>query len=289
MENNRQKTLSIAGVIIIALLMIGMVFLSVSNSKRKKSLNSEKQTSEKLLSEKLSVEKELARLQTEYGTIRQKSEANQKLLDETNLKIADYEKRINSITNENRSARANKKELEELRRIKAELERESAMLKLDRDKLTAQNQDLQNSLAAKDAEKTMLNQQLESIKIQNADNFMVTATRGKKTEKLVILASRTKKLNMSFEVPGNLTEALSFRIVTPAGVTINSDDKAISWYVMQDARNFTASLSAVTGEFEQSRQVVLNYTSKGKLAKGEYKIQILSDGKNIGNCRIMLR
>jgi len=46
---------------------------------------------------------------------------------------------------------------------------------------------------------------------------------------------------------------------------------------------------SVIAEFEQSRQVVLNYASKERLAKGEYRIQILSNGNNIGNCRIMLR
>jgi hypothetical protein len=78
-------------------------------------------------------------------------------------------------------------------------------------------------------------------------------------------------------------------LTTPSGTTINPDDKSLTWTFPQDSRNFTASLSTITGEFEQSRQVVLNYLPKGKLAKGEYKIQIYSGDKNIGNCRIVLK
>ena len=289
MENNRQKTVTYVGAIVIALLLIGMVFTTVKISKGKKNLNAEKQASEKLLSEKLSVKKDLDKLQTDFSTLKQKSDANAKLLAETNIKIADNEKKINSLTGENRSLRAIKKELAELNKVKADLEKESNQLKSDYDKLLAQNRDLQNSLSTVEAEKNNLSLQLEKAQIVNTDNFLVTATRGKKAEKFVIKASRTKKLNMAFEVPQSLTNAISFKIVTPSGSIINSEDKALTWTFPLDSRNFTASLSTVTGEFEQSRQVVLNYVPKGKLLKGEYKIQILSDGNNIGNCRIMLK
>jgi len=289
MENNRQKTVTYVGAIVIALLLIGMVFTTVSITKGKRNLNAEKQTSEKLLSEKLFVKKDLDKLQTDFSTLKQKSDANAKLLAETNIKIADNEKRINSLTGENKSLRANKKELAELKKTKAELEKESSQLKSDYDKLMAQNRDLQNSLSSLETEKKNLVLQLETAQKVNTDNFLVTATRGKKAERIVIRASRAKKLNMTFEVPQSLTEAISFKIVTPSGTTINQDDKSLTWTFPLDSRNFTASLSTVTGEFEQSRQVVLNYVPKGKLAKGEYKIQILCDGNNIGNCRIMLK
>jgi myosin heavy subunit len=289
MENNRQNTVTYVGAIVIALLLIGMVITTVSISKGKKNLNAEKQTSEKLLSEKLSVVKELTKLQTDFSALRQKSDANTKMLAETNIKIADSEKIINSLSGENRSLRANRKELDELKKTKADLEKESNQLKSDYDKLVAQNRDLQNSLSTMKTEKNNLMSQLEKAQNINTDNFLVTAIRGKKAERFVIKASRTKKLNMAFEIPQSLTDAISFKIVTPSGTTINPDDNTLAWTFPLDTRNFTASLSTVAGEFEQSRQVVLNYVPKGKLAKGEYKIQVLCDGINIGNCRIMLK
>jgi len=289
MENKRQKVVTYVGASVIALLLLGIFFTVGSNKKNKRNLNNEKLTSEKLLSEKLSVDKELAKQQADFSALRQKSDANSKLLAETNIKIAESEKKINSLSGENRSLRANRKELEELKKTKADLEKESSQLKSDYDKLMAQNKDLQNFLSSLETEKKNLALQLENAQKVNTDNFLVTATRGKKAEKFVVKASRVKKLNMAFEVPQSLTDAISFKIVTPSGTTINPDDKSLTWTFPLDSRNFTASLSPATGEFEQSRQVVLNYVPKGKLAKGEYKIQILCDGNNIGNCRIMLK
>lgn len=289
MEGKKQKVVTYVGASVIALLLIGIFFTVGSNLKNKRNLNAEKLASEKLLSEKLTVEKELIKLKADFSALKQKSDANTKLLAETNMKIADNEKKINSLTGENRSLKTNKKALSELQKVKADLEKESSQLKSDYDRLLVQSKDLQNSLSSLEAEKKNLVLQVEKAQLYNTDNFLVTATRGKKTEKIVICASRAKKLNMTFEVPQSLTEAISFKIVTPSGATINPDDKALTWSFPQDSRNFTASLSTVTGEFEQSRQVVLSYASKAKLTKGEYKIQILCNGNNIGNCRIMLK
>ncbi len=94
---------------------------------------------------------------------------------------------------------------------------------------------------------------------------------------------------MAFEVTQTLVETLSFKIITPAGSTINPDDKAMAWCFLYSNRNLTSSLSPITGEYEQSKQVVLTYAPKVKLIKGEYKIQILSGENNIGNCRVKLK
>lgn len=289
METNNQKTTTYVLIGVIALLVLGLFLTIGSNVKNKKYLRAEKLTSSTNLSEKQKVEGNLEKLKADLSELQKQYDANNKLLSESALKITDNEKRINSLSGQNRSLAASKKELEELKKIKDELEKEYSNLKTDNDRLLSQSRDLQNSLKALETEKNDLSTQLEKVKMYNTDNFLVTATKGKKKEKIVVFASRAKKLNMTFEVPQNLTEKISFKIVTPSGNTINPDDKSISWYFPLDSRNFTASLSGVSGEFEKSRQVVLNYASPGKLVKGEYKIQIFSNGSNIGNCRFMLR
>jgi len=289
MEDNRQKVLIYTGVAVIGLLLIGIFFSIGANNKNKKNLDSEKLASEKLLSEKLSVEKELAKVQADFSTLRLQSDSNSKMLAETNARISAQEKKINSLSGENRSLRASRNELDVLKKTKADLEKEALRLNSEYDKLLTQNQNLQKSLSSIEAEKKALTLQLENIIKANTDNFLITATRGKKTEKIVIKASRSKKLNITFEVPQNLTDAISFKLVTPAGTTIDPEDKSLSWIFPMDSRNYTASLSSVTGEFEQSRQVILSYVPKVKLVKGEYKIQVLASGNVIGNCRIALK
>ena len=121
------------------------------------------------------------------------------------------------------------------------------------------------------------------------DNIELYGSRGNKKDKLTIYAGRTKKLNLNFEVPQNLTEAISFKIVTPTGTTITPEDKSLSWVTEPYSHNLTASLSSGPGDFGVPRKVVLTYNAKEKLTSGEYKIQILSADKIIGNCRIKLR
>ncbi len=291
MEENREqnKVVTYIGAAIIVLLLIGLVIAVSSNLKNKKNLNAEKLNSEKLLSEKLQVEKELEGVKADFTSLQQKNDANEKLLAETNKKIGENQRKINSLAGENRTLRESKKELEDLQKVKAEIEKESNQLKSDYDKLLTKSNDLQSSLAAMEAKNNKLTAQLDSANLYKADNYLVTATRGKKKEKIVICASRTKKLNVTFDVPNNLTETISFKIVTPSGSTINPDNKSLSWYFVPDSKNYTASLSAIPGLIEASKQVVLTYAATEKLVKGEYKIEILCKGIDIGNCRVQLK
>lgn len=288
-ENMNQRTATYVLGAAIAILLIGLILAIGSNVKNKKNLASEKLATEKYLSERSAIEKDLTKLKSDLSALQEKSDSNGRLLSESALRLDENLKRINALSGENRSLRSNKTELADLKKTKSELEMEFSRLKSENDKLLAKSNDLQNSLDQLEEEKNSLASQFEKSRLYNADNFLVTATRGKKNERIVVCATRAKKLNMTFEVPQSLTESVSFKITTPSGTTLNPDDKSISWFFPLNSRNLTASLSSVSGEFEQSRQIILNYSPKEKLAKGEYKIQIVSNGNNIGNCRLMLR
>jgi len=281
----KERTVTYVGAVIIALLLISTIFAFVSNSKNKRDLNAEKLRTESLLSEKLQNEQELAKLKADFSGLQVKSDANDKLLAETNQQITDINRRIRALSGENVNLRASKKELEELQVVKDSLDKEYDKLKLNQEKLVTQNDDLQNSIKALETSKSDLIEKLRINETYDADNFYAYGSRGK-ADRLVF---RAKKLNVNFEVPQSLTEAISFKVLTPSGTTISSDDKALTWTISQDERNFTASLSAVTGESEPSQQVSLNYASKKRLAPGEYKIQILCSDQNIGNCRLKLK
>ncbi len=289
MSTPKENTVTYVLIGVIVLLLIASGFAFVSNSKNKRSLGAEKLKNEKLLSEKLQIDKESERLKAELSALASREEANRKSLEEVNQKIADNEKRINALAVENRSLRRTAKELEELRKIKEDLEQESLRLKSEHDKLLARSGELQNSIENLQNEKREIAGKLEQVLNYDSDNFLVSAVRGKKKEKVVICASRAKRLNVTFEVPKNLTEEISFKITTPSGQTITPDSKSLSWFFPDGGRNLTASLSPVTGEFEESRQVVLVYSAKEKLVAGEYGIEILCNNMNIGNCRILLK
>ena len=281
----KERTVTYVGAVIIALLLISTIFAFVSNSKNKRDLNAEKLRTESLLSEKLQNEQELAKLKADFSGLQVKSDANDKLLAETNQQITDINRRIRALSGENVNLRASKKELEELQVVKDSLDKEYDKLKLNQEKLVTQNDDLQNAIKALETSKSDFIEKLRINETYDTDNFYAYGSRGK-ADRLVF---RAKKLNVNFEVPQSLTEAISFKVLTPSGTTISSDDKALTGTISQDERNFTASLSAVTGESEPSQQVSLNYASKKRLAPGEYKIQILCSDQNIGNCRLKLK
>jgi myosin heavy subunit len=289
MENNSNSVKTIVGAIVIVLLLAGLIFTSVMVSKGKKNLNAEKLAAEKTLSEKLAVEKELSKSKTDYSLLNERYLSLQKELADTQQQLTETENRIRSANSENRTLREKLTQLDELNRQKADLEKELANLKTEYNNMSTQNQNLQNRITALEKDKTDLTKKLDESSKILTDNFLVTATRGKKTERIVIWASRTKKLNITFEVPENIASAVSFSIVTPSGQVVNPNEKSLSWYFPIEYRNLTASMSPITGEFVASRQIVLNYVPKEKLQKGEYKIQILENGQIIGNCRMMLK
>lgn len=286
MENSNQKTVIYIGAVILAVLLLGLIFTAVSNSKNKKNLQAERANSERLMTEKSTIQNDLDKVRQDISTLKTKSEENARLLSDTETKLADTEKRMRSLSAQ--SARKSKAAEEEFQKQKAALEKEYADLKLNYDKLMSQNGDLQKKLTEMESQTNDLLEKLKMINTFNSDNFQVMGTRGK-NDKQVIVARRVKKLNVNFEVPQSLTESISFKIITPAGTTISPEDKSLSWIFPPDLRNITASLSPISSEFEESRRVSLTYAPKEKLVPGEYKIQIFSNSQNIGNCRIKLR
>jgi myosin heavy subunit len=287
METSQTK--NIIGIVLIIIFMLLAALGFIMNSKSKKNLNAEKLRSESLLSEKLLVEKELERVKNDLASLQSKNEADEKTLAELRSQITDKDRRIASLSRQNNTLTNDNAELAAIKQAKENLDNEYAALKNDYERLVAQKDEMQKSISALEADKENLEAKLEEMNLYDSDNFMVYGSRGKKKEKLTFWACRTKKLNINFEVPQSLTENINFRITTPGGSTVTPENASLTWDFAPDPRNFTASLSSVSGDFEQSRTVSLTYASKEKLPKGEYKIQILCNDITIGNCRVRLK
>ena len=149
--------------------------------------------------------------------------------------------------------------------------------------------ELQNTILVLNTESKDLTDRLEKSERYKLDNIEIYGSGGNKNDKLTYHASKIKKINLSVDVPQSLTETISFKIITPTGLTIIPEDKSLAWSNVLDSKNLTASLSSVSGNFENSRKVMLTYTPRKKLPSGEYMIQIFSNDKNIRTCRLKLR
>jgi FtsZ-binding cell division protein ZapB len=283
---NERIGLIAAAVIIIALLLL--TFGGIKSKNRiKEDLVSEKSRSEALVTEKSQLEQEIAKFRQELADLQGKSDATDKLLEEANTKLAASQRRINNLSRQtNEAAESLRKELADVQALKADLEKKYSALNLNYDQLVAQNNDLKSSLEAAEAK---LAKAIQENTLYDANNFQVSALKGKTGERLTAKGCMTKRLSITFDVPQSLTESVSFKVTTPDGTVAGPDDKALSWTFPTDMKELTASISPLSGVFESAKPVKLIYAPGKRLKKGEYKIEVLCSSSPLGNCRITLK
>ena len=283
MEN--RKIIYVGGGIIILLLALA-IFGFVSNSKNKKNLEAERIQTQTLTNENQQVREELQNLKSDYGSLSARSDSTSRMLEESEKRANQGSNRIAYLSRENKEKLNQvRAELEELQKSNAELDKNYADLKLEHEKLLALNTDLQSSLAATETQRNDVSGRLQKTELYNADNFLVTAVRGKQ-DKVVACARRVKKINMAFSVPQNLTDSVTYSIETPSGNTLKPN---VAFIFPVQSQYHLAGLAGFYHAIQNPKQVTLTYVPEEKLEKGEYNIQLLSNGNNIGNCRLILK
>ena len=117
------------------------------------------------------------------------------------------------------------------------------------------------------------------------DNYLVEAT--KRKDKLTVMAKRAKKITMSFNVPENMVENISFKLTKPDGKQVDGKGNGIAYKVVNGDEGLTASLSG--GAIKVSKKIVMTYEPKEKQKSGIYKIEMYNHDKYIGACNVKLR
>jgi prefoldin subunit 5 len=277
------------GLIAAAIVIIALLLLTLGGVRSKKriqeSLDSEKARTEALVSEKSQLEKEIAKFKQDLADLQSKIDARVKELDEANAKLAASNRRAGALARQTKAVEELKKQLAELEAVKADLEQKYSALNNNYDRLNASNNDLKNSLEA--ANKKLEQEILR--KMYDASNFQVSATKGKVNERLTVKGCMARRLNITFDVPRALTETVSFKVTTPDGTVAGPGDKALSWTFPVDFSTVTASISPLTGVFEEAKPVKLTYAPGKRLKKGEYKIEVFCSSSPLGSCRITLK
>jgi myosin heavy subunit len=285
----KEKTMTYAGVVLIVLLLITTAIAFISNSKNKRNYSEEKLQNESLSSQKLQVSQELDKVKSDMAALTTKKESDEKELAEADSRLAKTEKMIAHLSKENSSLEKDRNELVQLQKSKSDLDKVCEDLRLKQETALSRIRELENSEILLDAKNKELTASLSDAENYRTDNIEIYGSRGNKQDKLTFVARRTKKLNLNFDVPQRLAEAISFKIITPSGTIITPQDKSLTWLIEPSSANLTASLSSAPGEIDVPRKVALTYSPEEKLIAGEYKIQIFSNEKNIGNCRLKLR
>ena len=278
----------VAGVLLVSIIFIGLLYQG--KTKFKKQLFDEKRKSEILLSEKLSLDKAIKNYQFDITGLQNKNSGLNKLIAEANINVQNKNDEINRLKT------ANKGSLKNLKEKNAELENQ--MLQLN-EQLSKSN----NSLAQVKSENEVLNNQIFATS-KKADelerdnnilrelfsyNYRTEALKGK-NEKLTVNSKRTNKLFVGFDLPGNISNDIHFKIITPEGKELSSDkDLAANIKITENGDGLLASSSQNSAGNKGTKRVEMSYKPSQKMAKGIYQFNLYKEDRFLGSTQLRLK
>ncbi|MBA4410728.1 MAG: hypothetical protein Q8S54_10655 [Bacteroidota bacterium] len=283
-EKSGNTSFTIVVVLLIAAIIGTGLFYS-SNRSLTKNLNTEKLKSEMMLSEKLELQKEIENFKNQINSLTGRNADLDKLLAETSQKLSEKEAQLNRIVRENGNIKTLKKELAELAQLKKDFENQVAALNETIQKLNKEIDAMNETITSLQKENKQLATNLEILSSLTADNYLVETT--KRKDRLTVIAKRAKKITMSFNVPENMVEDISFKLTKPDGTQVDGKDSGIAFKVVTGDEGLTASISG--GTIEVSKKIEMIYTPKEKQKPGIYKIEMYNGDKYIGACNVKLR
>lgn len=284
-SERRNKIIAATSTALFFVALIAMMIIHDSNRSLEEMLNGAKLKNEATLSEKLSLDKEIKNYKAQLASLQGKNAELDKYLATANADLAKKEKELKA-TGKHQS---NAKELANLRKMRADLENQVSALIAQIANLEGANSDLTQQIASL----TNKNQELKSnndlMKAFAANNYRMEASRGK-SEKLTVVARKTKRLKMGFDLPQNVVENVQFKIQTPDGTVIDKQEDGLTATLMdiEDGSDLIASLEPM-GSFEVTRRIEMKYEPKKKLSKGVYTIDIYNGETYMVSCQVKLR
>jgi predicted nucleic acid-binding Zn-ribbon protein len=283
-EQRERRITAIAIVILIAGLISTGIFYTVNRSQLK-NLNSEKLKSEMMLSEKLALQKEIENFRNQINSLSGKNSELDKLLAETSKKLSEKEAQLSRVVRENGNIKTLKKELADLNQMKKDFESQVFTLNESIRKLNSEKDALNQTIASLQEENKQLAANYEILNSMTADNYLVETT--KRKDRLTVVARRTKKITVSFKVPENIVEDISFKILKPDGKIVEGKDKGVACRIVNEDEGLTASING--GAIKVSKKIEMTYEPKEKQKPGLYQIEMYNGEKYIGTCNVKLR
>jgi len=283
-EQRERRITAIAVIILIAGLISTGIFYTVNRS-QSKNLNDEKLKSEMMLSEKLALQKEIETFRNQINSLSGKNSELDKLLAETSKKLSEKEAQLSRVVRENGNIKTLKKELADLNKMKKDFESQVLTLNESIRKLNSEKDALNQTIASLQEENKQLAANYEILNSMTADNYLVETT--KKKDRLTVVAKRTKKITVSFKVPENIIEDISFKIIKPDGKTVEGKDNGVACRIVNEDEGLTASING--GAIKVSKKIEMTYEPKEKQKPGLYQIEMYNGEKYIGTCNVKLR
>lgn len=263
----------------------GLLWMHDTNGNLTKDLNEEKLKSESLLSEKLSLDKQIQQMKDQIASLMGKNGDLDKILKETSGKLSRKEKELANINwDKNKSAKLEK----ELAQLKNDFDKQLMSYNTTIADLKRENEELQATVLSMTGHNEQLKSDNDLLKAIVTTNFRVDATKGKK-DKLTVVAKRTNRLTMGFDMPEDVVENVHFKIESPNGKIYESEIDGITMRAIEDDNNLLASIGGYNGEFNVNKRIEMTFQPKDRLSRGIYQIQIFNGESYIGSCQVKLR
>lgn len=281
----KEKMIAIGAGILLFVSLIGTGLFYNSGKTLTKNLNDEKLKSEMMLSEKLLLQKDFDMFKNRLTALNGQNEELNKILAETMQKLSEKEAALNRISRENGKVKTLTAQLSDLKQMKKDFESQVLALNESVQKLNMEKNTLEKNIASLQEENKQLSANLAILSSITADDYLAEPT--KRNGRLTVMAKRTKKMTVSFKVPENVVEDISFKLTKPDGTRVEGKENGIAYSVINSDEGLTASLSG--GAIEVSKKIEMTYTPKGKQKPGLYKVEIYNADKYVGAYNVKLR
>ena len=255
------------------------------NAKCTEAMNESKLFGEKSLSEKLKLQKQFDQTKSELTGIQQKNVELKKEIASEKRQLKETRTKAEALGKDNGRVKSLEKQLSESKKNKAAIEAQLAELGQKIKSLEEQNQSLDLVAKKAQAEAKKAKDDL-ALNHSLASNFRAEAHKGKKS-KLTVLAKKTKKMVVGFDVPQSLGEGVKFQVKTPSGKKYMSGSDELK--AQQVSNTGLIFASAGNPEMEVTKRIELTFKPKDKLEAGIYHIEIINGSTKVGTCQIALR
>jgi DNA repair exonuclease SbcCD ATPase subunit len=289
METKNYKQLALAAGIVAALLLAGFFF--TGNRSLKQLLVKEKLTSESLLSEKLALDKSVEKLNGELTDVKSKNDQFGNKIMELGKSLDESAAELRKAQSENSTLRRFRTRARELETINGKLNEEISSVKremeTEKQRFSSEKQRLSDQVSNLAQENNRLATANSILSAMAGNNHRVETVRGK-NDKQTVKARRTQKLVLSFELPANVAENITFAVSCPDGQVYESkDNKSASVKIAKNSRNFFANNSELLAA--ETKTIEMTFVPEEKLKKGSYEFRVYNNGMYIGTNRFSLR
>ncbi len=281
-----EKTWAIAATTLFVLSLVGIMYFQSSNKSLSRMWKDEKSKNEQIQNEKQKLGTEVSGLKKEVNTLASQNAELNSSLASANSTIAERDRKIQGLSKEVIAMNSLRKKYKDSEAERASLQTQMTGLNNQVNSLRNEKDQLNKNLMAVREENKKLKETNDILTSLTAENFRIETM--KRKDRLTVIAKRTRKMNVSFDVPQNVADNVRFTIVRPDGKKINSEDKSISYRIVDDSKNLTASTSNAA-PVAKTKKVEMKYEPKEKLPAGVYQIEIRNGDKKINTCQVRLR